>query len=271
MPPLQPGGKLPFEILDAYKESQPPEIDHIKPLSTDALLRVEEGTETGSHMDVIQETSHLSVKPSASTIKGSVPDVKGGVAEEGGSAVGELEVTPLGAAVACYMGIELSPEARLAELRRGIAIVVHGPPESGCSTQAKKLQETFNAGLLNIDSVIKENISSADSPAGVKARLACMEATAARLHAVSEDLATQQSSQDQVKKQPSKEKDKDKDLERTQEEEHQPPPTELTTFEVDPLEGSDVEVPDGQLYPTKLAEELIVEMLTERVLVCTLY
>ena len=48
--------------------------------------------------------------------------------------VGELEITPVTAAIARYLNIDLSPEGKAAENRRGIAIVVYGAPESGMVT-----------------------------------------------------------------------------------------------------------------------------------------
>lgn len=45
--------------------------------------------------------------------------------------VGELEITPVSAAIARHLGIDLSPEGRAARNRRGIAVIVHGPPMSG--------------------------------------------------------------------------------------------------------------------------------------------
>ena len=45
--------------------------------------------------------------------------------------VGDLEITPVTAAIARYLNIDLSPEGKAAENRRGIAIVVYGAPESG--------------------------------------------------------------------------------------------------------------------------------------------
>ena len=45
--------------------------------------------------------------------------------------VGDLEITPVTAAIARYLNIDLSPEGKASENRRGIAIVVYGAPESG--------------------------------------------------------------------------------------------------------------------------------------------
>jgi len=45
--------------------------------------------------------------------------------------VGELEITPVSAAIARHLNIDLSQEGRAARNRRGIALVVHGAPVSG--------------------------------------------------------------------------------------------------------------------------------------------
>lgn len=45
--------------------------------------------------------------------------------------VGELEITPVSAAIARHLGIDLTPEGTAARNRRGIALIVHGAPMSG--------------------------------------------------------------------------------------------------------------------------------------------
>ena len=45
--------------------------------------------------------------------------------------VGELEITPVSASIARHLGIDLSPEGKAARNRRGIAIILHGAPQSG--------------------------------------------------------------------------------------------------------------------------------------------
>jgi hydrocephalus-inducing protein len=49
----------------------------------------------------------------------------------GAAGVGELEITPVSAAIARYLGIDLSQEGKAARNRRGIAIIVNGAPLSG--------------------------------------------------------------------------------------------------------------------------------------------
>ena len=48
-----------------------------------------------------------------------------------GPGVGELEITPVSAAIARHLGIDLTPEGKAARNRRGIAIVINGAPMSG--------------------------------------------------------------------------------------------------------------------------------------------
>ena len=45
--------------------------------------------------------------------------------------VGDLEITPVSAAIARHLGIDLTPEGKAARNRRGIAVIVHGTPQSG--------------------------------------------------------------------------------------------------------------------------------------------
>ena len=48
-----------------------------------------------------------------------------------GSGVGELDSSPVSAIIARYLGIDLSHEVQVARNRRGIVVIVHGPPKSG--------------------------------------------------------------------------------------------------------------------------------------------
>ena len=46
-------------------------------------------------------------------------------------ALGDLEITPVSAAIARHLGIDLSPDGKAARNRRGVAVIVHGAPVSG--------------------------------------------------------------------------------------------------------------------------------------------
>ena len=54
-----------------------------------------------------------------------------------GEGVGDLEITPAAAAIARYLGIDLSPEGKAARYKKGLNVIVTGPPLSGKSFQAK--------------------------------------------------------------------------------------------------------------------------------------
>lgn len=172
----------------------------------------------------------------------------------------EIECAPLAAAIASHLGIDLSPEALLAENRRGIAIIVHGPHFSGKSTQAQALSETYNAAVFHIDDILIEAISSASTKAGRKARMSCIEAsksaeltdthvaTAKKLHP---SYGTKESHS-------AKERDGGGILESTS---TLFPPM---PFSVDPMQESEMAAPYGTLLPTTLEEDIIVEILSQR-------
>ena len=80
--------------------------------------------------------------------------------------VGELEITPISAAIARHLGIDLSAEGKAARNRRGIALFVHGAPLSGKTATASSLAEKYNIALLTVDDIVKEAISYGNSPAG---------------------------------------------------------------------------------------------------------
>ena len=288
LPPLEPGCRLPFEISDAYLKEHPhsrSEQPVVGAVSTAALIEEEEG----SHTSLARTSSQCISKPSMVTPKGSITEVEEGQGEgeregEGeekrqsvktsGVEVGELESTPVAAAIARYMGIDLSPEAKVAELRRGIAVVVFGPPASGCSTQARLLAEKYTAGLLHVDAVIKDSIASARTAAGQRARKVCLEAMLARQKALEEEAAVTalSVSQEQGKKHSSKDKDKEKEKEKEgdrplEQDILQTPPMDLGPFSVEVAAGSEWAVPEGSLLPTKLPEDLVVDILMERSLV----
>lgn len=93
--------------------------------------------------------------------------------EEG---VGELEITPVSQAIARYLGIDLSGEGKAARNRRGIAVIVNGPPLSGKTNTAIRLAKQYQAALLTVDRVIIEAIANGNTPAGLRARERCAEA-----------------------------------------------------------------------------------------------
>ena len=88
------------------------------------------------------------------------------IVETSSLGVGELEITPVSAAIARYLGIDLTAEGKAARNRRGISIVVHGAPLSGKTATAVALAKKYDAALLTVDGVITEAVSSGSSSAG---------------------------------------------------------------------------------------------------------
>ena len=88
------------------------------------------------------------------------------IADSSSLGVGELEITPVSAAIARYLGIDLTAEGRAARNRRGIALVVHGAPLSGKTATAVSLAKMYGAALLTVDGVVMEAITSGNTSAG---------------------------------------------------------------------------------------------------------
>lgn len=176
----------------------------------------------------------------------------------------DLKNFPLASAMvetlAEYMGIDLSPEACEAENRSGIAFVIHGPVNSGKTTQAKALGSVYEAPVLQLDAVIIDAISSASTAAGRKARELCIQALSAK--SVDSETAAAPPPQGTkkvqviVKEHPVKE--------------HPPsdaplaPVFSVVPFTVDPHEDKEYAVPGKTLIPTQLPEDTMVEIFSER-------
>ena len=302
LPPPTPGGSLPPEITQAYHREQslkagvsatnkmtnegsvpgsaanvigagPSAVSmeqnqqqqrtpsHVK-LSTTELLQNQLGSTTGvgtyeSKTPQPSMTALLS-HPELSVI-GSLSALTDGMS----LSHPDIEVSPVYAAIARYLGIDLSPEALEAESRRGIAVIVHGPPSSGRSTQAKILGGIFKGAVLSLDDVLIDAISTASTPAGCRARECCIQAVQARAEAAqaaAEMADVPSNHSNTAKKQPpSKEKEKDKEAASTPSQPEPPKP-----FSVLPLTESQYAIPEGTILPTVLPEELIAEILADR-------
>lgn len=74
------------------------------------------------------------------------------------------------------MGIDLSIEGRAARNRRGVAIIIHGPPLSGKTRAASILSKYYECAVLSIDNIIIDALSNNKSSAALKARQLCAEA-----------------------------------------------------------------------------------------------
>lgn len=287
LPPVTPGGKLPEEVLQAWQKEQQKSRPSDKDLaiSGSEMLNitvnefpggaVDQGSQSQLKLlpvlstDMLQQSGALEGKtpqPSTTALL-SVPElaviesvldlssqITGGLSQVD---ISEFDASPVATAIARYMGVDLSPEGVMAEIRKGIAIIVHGPPQSGCTSQAQALAKRYNAGVVNIAALLKDVISYASTPAGYNARKFCIDAEKVR--------QTQMEPASPVptiagKKTTGKES---KDKEQTTAVQEDTSPV-LEPFTVQPLEDTEVAVPESTLLPAVLPDDLLVEILSER-------
>ena len=265
LPPPTLGESLPNEIIKAYKyqKSDPQQTDTETNLPNDANLE-----STISVQGLSQTTLKIhdllddpkSVQPSTDALVSTMdlPVIESLSALTQLTAVTATSLpemlSPVKQAIAQYLGIDLSPEAAEAEKRKGVALIVHGPPSSGRTTQVKRIAKAYGATVLVMDQVIIEAISSARTESGRKARKHLIDC------AMKEDVNDAPSGLSVVSKKQfnAKEKDKEPIVEAP------PLPVPPSHFNVDVLQNSDFAVPEGRLMPTALPENLAYEILAER-------
>ena len=275
LPPVIPGEKLPQEILQAWeKEKQSGPLAAYEPEGSG--IDIDQGSHSQlrlpviSSLDVLQKGFGGKTPLHSTTALLSVPEL--GVIESviclmsqtlgdfsQGSVTG-LDVPPVAAAIARYMGVNLSSEGAIAEHRKVIALVVHGPPLSGRTTQAQALSKRYNAALINVDELLKDLISHASTAAGYKAREVCIEAEKEREEQLS-FAAIAGGKKASTKEIREKDQTKDKEQNAVNQEDVNLP---VQPFAVQPLENTQVAVPESKLHPVALPEELIVEILADR-------
>lgn len=81
--------------------------------------------------------------------------------------VGDLEITPVSAAIATHLGIDLSVEGRAARNRRGMCLIVHGAPLCGKTATARDLAELYGHAYISIDEVVLDALQHGSSSAGL--------------------------------------------------------------------------------------------------------
>lgn len=208
LPPRAPGEKLSHELLDYYdeqmkkleEEERAREEARAEELrrqqeekEADGKPEMGEGVETeeseGTKLDhglIIQTTGPsrpVSGNPEHTEPTAEDADRKEELLEEkmhdsasGSGGVGELEITPVSAAIARHLGIDLSTEGKAARNRRGLAIIVHGAPLSGKTATAVALARHYETAILTVDGVVLDAIANGNSSAGLRARQLCAEA-----------------------------------------------------------------------------------------------
>ncbi|CAF3321831.1 unnamed protein product [Rotaria socialis] len=87
------------------------------------------------------------------------------------------DMTPVAQALARHLGIDLTSDGIQARNRRGISVIVHGPPGSGKTMISREISERYDCALLNLDQVIIDAIDSAQrSEFAQRAYLMCRDA-----------------------------------------------------------------------------------------------
>ena len=292
LPPRNAGDKLPQEVLEAFEREQKQRVSD-KPLHpieseaqvADSAVSVDHPVSQAKLMAPTSSTDVLPQQVGVYELKTPLPSTLALVSVPELSVIESIsgltnatiatlssrpdlqtmELSPVAAAIARHLGVDLSPTATLAENRRGMAIVVHGPPMSGRSTQAKMLGEKYGAVVLVLDEILIDAISSASTPAGCKAREICIQDAQARAEVPEAPSSLAAPSKKQVSKEGSKDKDKDKDKDK--ESQPEPPPANPEppqSFPVRPLEETQFAVPEGSLLPAPLPEDLIVEIFSDQ-------
>ncbi|XP_067905917.1 hydrocephalus-inducing protein homolog [Heterodontus francisci] len=212
LPPRQPGERLPFELLEYYKEQSliQEEQEQAKNKGAEAT-----GGENGVKENEVDEKlsdqidkqewlvppetimlpseSDLSSRPTVSSVMEDKKETENEMTEKASEVkgekseavinvgVGELEVTPVSMAIGRYLGLDLSPEGCAARNRRGIAFIVYGAPLSGKTNTAIFLANYYQAAYLIIDAVVREAVSSGTTAVATRARELCTKAALEQL------------------------------------------------------------------------------------------
>ncbi|XP_038663072.1 hydrocephalus-inducing protein homolog [Scyliorhinus canicula] len=220
LPPRQPGERLPFELLDYYKEQsqiqeeqeqaksktleatggenelKENELDEMLSDQTDKQERllIPEGAALTNESDA---SSKPPVSPLTEDKKEPESEATEKVSEAKGEkpetvinlGVGELEITPVSMAIGRYLGLDLSPDGCAARNRRGIVCIVYGAPQTGKTNAAIFLAKYYQASYLIFDTVIREAVSSGNTAAATRAREICTKAALEQMLKESEEVS----------------------------------------------------------------------------------
>lgn len=292
MPPREAGEKLPVDIINAYECDQ----SNFKTRSSmlgdmdctaqaESTLSVTEITPSHSQLQVDKSKGdHLSTAvldvPLSSSLTSSTslsPPITVMPAFEStshllrkleqGEDLAELQNSPVCTTLAKYMGVDISPEAKLAESRRGVVIMTYGPVMSGKTTQARLLAEQYDGAILTVDSIIIDAISKATTAAGKRARESCIEAMITPVESIpasnappSDNNAPKKSSQKGDKEQTKPEQTLAAEQVTNTLYCESPQP-----FQVEQVDNnSSLNTQNNTLMPARLPEDCVVDILSER-------
>lgn len=307
LPPIQIGESLPFEIKDAYtkRHSATPLEDSAQVAeSKSSSVPPDEGLPSNPSLEHVESSQVVvdgngqpglpSVHPNLAELQSRIPSstvllpqaIGMGVSSTSVLSHGtvkasfsdpsleDLEITPVAACIARYLGIDLSPEGALAEHRKGIAIIFYGAPLSGKTVQANRLSQKYSASIIVVEDLIIDVISSGSTPAGIKARELCIEAT---MNTIQKEFVQPIESESPLSSKASMAGGKKANRVNAGNITGMPPKSTNTSteeevkkdtpepFMVNPLLDTPYAAPGDHLIPVKLPEELIVEIISDRI------
>ena len=293
IPPVELGKGLPFEIMEAYKkdlyQSKPLLITDSPPDTSgginleDSILSVAEVPPQPLGDSLLNPTKPSELRSPLPSSTALLPQAVS-TAMLSNATVGSLysdqqldgyDTSPVAACIARYLGIDISPEAAIAEMRRGIAVVIYGSPYSGKTTHSRKLGALYDIPILTIDGLVIDAVSTASTPAGCKARESLMESTketkeaeaieqtAAAFAAAETPLASRANiNQRRTSRMISSAYRETLVAAQIPEIKRESP----KSFKVSPLLETNYAVPEENLYASHLPEDLVGEILSDRLL-----
>ena len=253
LPPRSAGDPLPPEIVDEYAQERKGETDELKEEAEEKSSR----PDSAESRDATNAASAMELALGESTVE-----------------VGELEFTPVARAIARYLGIDYSPEGKAALMRRGVAVIVHGPSLSGKTTQATALATAYCAALLKVDDVLNDAIVAGSTTAALQAKEICRESAQQAKAAEEADAFVAGANADLAKSRRTSQSSGKFLLpnvvgEAAVASTSSMSATSKTSIQIDiqpsaPVGDSTDADADEQILPTVLPEELIVEILDQR-------
>ncbi|NXA93328.1 HYDIN protein, partial [Melanocharis versteri] len=145
LPPRALGGTLPREVLEDYEAQKRLKAQR-------AELKAMAQARSRAEAEAEAEAEAKAMGKAAPAYHKAVPFYPEPMVKVIGN--------PISRAVMRHLGIDPAAERRKARQRRGIVVIVHGPPRAGKTEIAATLCYYYDAAYLSIDTVVKEAIAN---------------------------------------------------------------------------------------------------------------